>query len=247
MSDSLLPHRRQPTRLPHPWDSPSKNTGVGCHFLLQCMKMKSESEVTKSCPTLSDPMDHSLPGSSIHGIFQARVLEWGATAFCKADHKSKTLSFWSVIFLYASTLNHLLMGLWHALKMDLYNNGQRPAQWLDWEEAAKHFSKPNLHQKKVMVTGGLLPVWSTTAFWMLSKPLHLTSVLSKSMKCTEICRACSWHWLTERAKFFSRTVLDHVSHNQCFKSWTDWATKFLLIHHVHLSEWVKVTQLCPPL
>ena len=65
---------------PHPWDSPGKNTGVGCRFLLQCMKVKSESVVTQSCPTLSDPMDCSLPGSSIHGIFQARVLEWGAIA-----------------------------------------------------------------------------------------------------------------------------------------------------------------------
>ena len=63
----------QPTRLPRPWDSPGKNTGMGCHFLLQCMKVKSESEVAQSCPTLSDPMDCSLPGSSIHGIFQARV------------------------------------------------------------------------------------------------------------------------------------------------------------------------------
>ena len=70
------PIRQQPTRLPRPWDSPGKNIGVGCHFLLQCMKVKSESEVT-----LSDPVDCSLPGSSIHGIFQARVLEWGATAF----------------------------------------------------------------------------------------------------------------------------------------------------------------------
>ena len=59
---------------PHPWDSPGKNTGVGCHFLLQCMKVKSESEVAQLCPTLSDPMDRSLPGSSVHGIFQARVL-----------------------------------------------------------------------------------------------------------------------------------------------------------------------------
>ena len=74
-------HRRQPTRLPRPWDSPGKNTGVGCHFLLQCMKAKSGSEVAQSCPTLSNPMDCSPPGSSIHGIFQARVLEWGAIAF----------------------------------------------------------------------------------------------------------------------------------------------------------------------
>ena len=78
MSDSVRPHRRQPTRLRRPWDSPGKNTGVGCHFLLQCMKVKSESEVSQSCPTLRDPMDCCLPGSSIHGIFQARVLKWGA-------------------------------------------------------------------------------------------------------------------------------------------------------------------------
>ena len=78
MSDSVRPHRRQPTRLPRPRDSPSKDPGVRCHFLLQCMKVESESEVTQSCQTLSDPMDCSIPGSSIHGIFQARVLEWGA-------------------------------------------------------------------------------------------------------------------------------------------------------------------------
>ena len=88
MSDSVRPHRRQPTRLPHSWDSPGKNTGVGCHFLLQCMKVKSDSEVAQSCPTLSDPMDCSPPGSSVHGIFQARVLELGAIAFwyCPTNH-----------------------------------------------------------------------------------------------------------------------------------------------------------------
>ena len=81
MSNSVRPHRQQPTRLPHPWDSPGENTGVGCHCLLHCMKVKSESEVAQSCPTPSDPMDCSLPGSSIDGIFQARVLEWGSIAF----------------------------------------------------------------------------------------------------------------------------------------------------------------------
>ena len=81
VSDSVRPHRWQPTRLPRPWYSPGKNTGVGCHFLLLCMKVKSESEIAQSCPTLSDPMDCSPPGCSIHGIFQARVLEWGAIAF----------------------------------------------------------------------------------------------------------------------------------------------------------------------
>ena len=81
VSDSVQPHIWQPTRLPCPWDSPGKNTGVACRVLLQCMKVKSQSEVAQSCPTLSDPMDCSPPGSSIHGIFQARVLEWGAIAF----------------------------------------------------------------------------------------------------------------------------------------------------------------------
>ena len=94
MSDSVWPHRRQPTRLLCPWDSPGKNAGMGCHFLLQCMKVKSESEVVQSCLTLRDPMDCSLPGSSVHGSFQARVLEWVAIAFsrvhplppCKTDY-----------------------------------------------------------------------------------------------------------------------------------------------------------------
>ena len=86
VSDSVRPHGQQPTRLLHPWDSPGKNTGMGCHFLLQCIKVKSESEVTQSCLTLRDPMDCSPPGSSVRGICQARVLEWGAIAFSLLIH-----------------------------------------------------------------------------------------------------------------------------------------------------------------
>ena len=106
MSDSVRPHRQQPTWLPHPWDSPGKNTGVGCHFLLQCMKVKSESEVAQLCPTLSDPMDCSLPGSSVHGIFQTRVLQWGAIAFSalwayfapnEAKHSSHIVLFFPLV------------------------------------------------------------------------------------------------------------------------------------------------------
>ena len=109
MSDPVRPHRLQPTMLPHPWDSPGKNTGVGCHFLLQCMKVKSESEVAQLCLTLSNPMDCSLPGSSVHGIFQARVLEWGAIAFSGfswlAASKSLNLSFFLILlFLYKFTV-----------------------------------------------------------------------------------------------------------------------------------------------
>ena len=95
MFNSASPHRRQPIRLLRPWDSPGKNTGVGCHFLLQCMKVKSEREVTQACLTLSDPMDCSLPGSSIHGIFHARVLEWVAIAF-----SSNYTRYWKKIQLY---------------------------------------------------------------------------------------------------------------------------------------------------
>ena len=86
MSDCVRPHRWKPTRLPRPWDSPGKNTGVGCRFFLQCMKVKSESEVAQLCLTLHDPIDCSLPGSSVHGIFQARVLEWSVIAFSDVSH-----------------------------------------------------------------------------------------------------------------------------------------------------------------
>ena len=97
VSDSVRPHRRQPTRLPRPWDSPGKSTGVDCHFLLQCMKVNSESEVTQSCLTPSDPMDGRLPGSSVHGICQARVLEWIITIFIlvKGGGKGVHCSKWS--------------------------------------------------------------------------------------------------------------------------------------------------------
>ena len=81
VSDSLPPHRQQPTRLPCPWDPPDKNTGVGCHFLLQRVKVKSESEVAQSCPTLCDPLDCSPPGSAVPRILQARTLEWVAISF----------------------------------------------------------------------------------------------------------------------------------------------------------------------
>ena len=120
MSDSVWPHRRQPTRLPRPWDSPGKNTGVGCHFLLQCMKVKSEREVTQSCLTLRDPMDCRLPGSSIHGIFQARVLEWGAIAFSNSCYCKAYLITVLILFLYNEYMSYSMCifgwnNLWFAL------------------------------------------------------------------------------------------------------------------------------------
>ena len=98
MSNSVRPRGQQPTRLPRPWDSPGKNTGVGCHFLLQCMKVKNESEDAQSYLTLIDPMDCSLPGSSIHEIFPAKVLEWGAIAFSDFYQSSSLKLIISVTF-----------------------------------------------------------------------------------------------------------------------------------------------------
>ena len=103
MSNSVRPQRGQPTRVPRPWDSPGKNTGVDCHCLLQCMKVKSESEVAQSCPTPIDPMDCSLPGSSVHGIFQARVPEWGAISFSRGS----SLCLISLLLLLLSRFSHV--------------------------------------------------------------------------------------------------------------------------------------------
>ena len=96
-----------------PWDSPGKNTGVGCHFLLQCMKVESEREVSQSCPTPSDPMDCSLPGSSVHGIFQARVLEWGAIAFSRNQ-------MWSILFVESHGSVILRFNVWWSLLVWVY-------------------------------------------------------------------------------------------------------------------------------
>ena len=112
-----------------------------------------------------------------------------------------------------------------AEKWNFYDNRQQPAQWLDREAAPKHFPRWNLHQKRSWsLFGGLLPIWATTAFWILAKPLHLRSMLSKSMRCTEDCSVCSQHWWTERAQFFQATVPEHTSHNLCFRSWANLAT-----------------------
>ena len=140
MSDSVQPHRRQPTRLPRPWDSPGKSTGVGCPFLLQCMKAKSESEVAQSCPTLSDPMDYSLPGSSIHGIFQARVLERVAISSSSIyseetiiEKDTHTPVFITAVFTIARTwkqprcslTDEWVKKLWHIYTIEYYSAIQR--------------------------------------------------------------------------------------------------------------------------
>ena len=122
-------------------------------------------------------------------------------------------------------------------KWILYDSWWWPAQWLNWEEAPKHFPKPNLHQNNSgSLFGGLPPVWSSTAFWIPGKPLHPKNMLSKSKRCTKNCDACSRYWSTERTQFFSTITHNCILHNQYFKSWTNWAMKFCLIHHIHLTS-----------
>ena len=134
MSNSVLPHRQQPNRLPHPWDSPGKNTGVGCHFLLQCMKVKSESEVAQSCPTLCDTMDCSLPSCTIHGIFQARILEWVAISFSLI--KAMPNNAQSTAQLHSShtlVIYHTIALISHASKVMLKILQARPQQYMNHE------------------------------------------------------------------------------------------------------------------
>ena len=121
LSNSVRPHRWQPTRLPRPWDSPGKNAGVGCHFLLQCMKVKNESEVSQSCLTLCDPMDCSLPDSSIHGSFQARVLEWVASAF-SATYLRLLLFFLAILILACASSSLTFRIMCSAYKLNKQGN-----------------------------------------------------------------------------------------------------------------------------
>ena len=134
MSDSVRPHRWQPTRLPRPWDSPGKNTGVGCHFLLQCMKVKSESEVAQSCPTLNHPMDCSLPGFSVHGIFQARVLEWVAIAFSIVSMHALTFNLFrhiltQPVFVFSHHKSSFSKGSFSTVKVSLHFHSPRFLQF----------------------------------------------------------------------------------------------------------------------
>ena len=165
MSDSVRPHRRKPTRLPRSWDSPGKNTGVGCHFLLQCRKVKSEREVAQSCPTLSDPMGCSLPSSSIHGIFQARVLEWGAIAVFESSIKRMVILTSPLLFFCETG----------------YRTIQREVL-SSWRKGASLYPKIKRCPEDSEQTGlpKFAPVYNTYLYsWIYHMSLHL-SVFSKS-------------------------------------------------------------------
>ena len=149
MSNSVWPHRWQPTRLPCPWDSPGKNSGVGCHFFLQCVKVKSESEVAQSCLTRSDPMDCSLPGSSVHGIFQARVLEWGAIAFSVSD--TRDLFFAFVLALYV--LSELCRNTWRISSLLILSS------YLIFDILRRPYKQQRKEKLKAKEKRRYIPIW----------------------------------------------------------------------------------------
>ena len=143
---------------------------------------------------------------------------------------------------YATTRNHFSIGLWCVTKSGFYTttSDEELSGWT--KKKLQALLKAELAPKEGSwsLFGGLLPVWSTTAFWIPVKPVHLRSMLSKSMRCIKNCHACNKYWST-KGQCFSTTMSDCMSHNQCFKSWTNWAPKLCLIHHIHLTSHQKLT------
>ena len=148
-------------------------------------------------------------------------------------------SFWSVIFSYSTQQQTISQSncdvQW---KVDFIWQMAMASSMVVLRRSSKALSKAKFAPKKKSgsLFGGLMLVWSTIAFWIPVKPLHLRSMLSKSMRCIKNCNACSCNWSTEEAQFFSTTMPDCTSHNQHFKSWRNWATKFCLICHNHLTS-----------
>ena len=158
----MQPQRWQPTRLPCPWDSPGKNTGVGCHFLLQCMKVKSESEVAQSCLTPSDPRDCSLPGSSVHGIFQARVMEWGAIAFSTLMPRC-AIKYWSGIIEY--TKSNMKLEKWKLRdeKLENLTKGNHTSHYVNPKITVMHNFSPIVLRSKIQTWSNINNLFYLTA------------------------------------------------------------------------------------
>ena len=143
-----------------------------------------------------------------------------------------------LLFFYAATVDSFSIGLWHVMKSGFYttSSDDQLSGWTEKKLQSTSQSQTCTTQRSWPLFDGLLPIGSTTAFWILAKSLHLRSMLGKPVRCIENCNVCSRHWSTERAQFFSRTAPDHRSHSQHFKSWTNWAMKFCLICHIHLTS-----------
>ena len=141
-----------------------------------------------------------------------------------------------LFLLYAIITDHFSIRLWRAKKSEFYVTTGND-QLSDWSQKnLQALSKVKLSQKKIIITGGLLSVWSTTTLWISVKPLYLRSMLSKLKRWTKNCNACSWHWLTEWAQFFSMITPNCPSHNQCFNCWMNGSINFCLICYIHLAS-----------
>ena len=148
-----------------------------------------------------------------------------------------------LLLFYATSTNHFSIGLWHVMKSGFYmtTSNDQLSRWTERKLQGTSQSQICTTKRSWSLFGDLLPVWSTTAFWILAKPLHLRRMLGKSMRCTENCNACSQHWSTGRTQFFSMTIPNCMSHNQCFESWTNWSMKFCFIRHIHLTSCQLIT------
>ena len=135
-------------------------------------------------------------------------------------------------------MSHFLIGLWHLLKSGFYTTAgyDQLSGWTKKKLQSTSQSQTCNKKRSWSLFGSSLLVWSTTAFWILVRALPLRNILSKSMRCTKNCSACSQHWPTEWTRFFSATTPNCIVHNQHFKSWMNWATKFCLICHIHLTS-----------
>ena len=137
------------------------------------------------------------------------------------------------------TMSHFSIRLWHVTKSGFYTttSNDQLSGWTEKKLQSTFQSHTCTKKKKSRsLCGGLLPIWSTTAFWIPAKLLHLRSMLNKSMRCTISCNTCSQYWSTEKAQFFSTTMPNRTLHNQCFRSWMNWAMRFCLICHIHLTS-----------
>ena len=169
MSDSVRPQRWQPIRLPCPWDSPGKNTGLGCHFLIQFMKGKSESEVTQSCLTPSDPMDCSLPGSSIHGILQASVLEWVAIACWREKKKKQSFNIVNQTIVCIFQIFQSFLYYWYLRNLYFVNSCFQERMYENDENTYKKLSWDSVIFKRAIGNCGLLMPKNFFFFFQVAK------------------------------------------------------------------------------
>ena len=177
-----------------------------------------------------------------HSAFEAN---WKDSSCLMSRPEIKKSSFWRVVFSYsvATTMNYFLIELLCATNSRFYmtTRDDQSSGWTEKKLQSSFQSQSCTKKTSHSLFGDLLPIWSTTVSWITVKPFYLKSIASKLIRCTENWKTCSQLWSTERAQFFSTTTLNHMLHNQCSKSWTNWTSKFCLICHIHLTAHQLIT------